>query len=116
MTFFESIQTCFKKYATFAGRASRSEFWWWILFTFLASAALGIFSDKLSALFSLVVLLPTVAVATRRLHDVDKGGWWQLIGLIPIIGWIVMIVWCAQAGTGPNRFDEPAAIEDRPAA
>ncbi len=111
MTFFESIQTCFRKYATFTGRAARPEFWWWILFLFLMSAALGIVSEKLSALFSLATLLPTIAVGTRRLHDIDKSGWWQLIGLIPVIGWIVMIVWCAQEGKGPTHFDSPAPPE-----
>ncbi len=103
MTFSESIRVCFSKYATFTGRASRSEFWWFVLFLVLASAACGVVSDKLSAAFTIATLVPAMAVGARRLHDVDKSGWMQLIGLIPIVGWILVIVWCAQAGKEPNR-------------
>jgi uncharacterized membrane protein YhaH (DUF805 family) len=104
MTFSESIRVCFSKYATFTGRASRSEFWWFVLFLVLASTACGVVSDKLSAVFTVATLVPAIAVGTRRLHDVDKSGWMQLIGLIPIVGWILVIVWCTQAGKEPNRF------------
>ena len=104
MTFSESIRVCFSKYATFTGRASRSEFWWFVLFLVLASTACGVISDKLSAVFTVATLVPAMAVGTRRLHDVDKSGWMQLIGLIPIVGWILVIVWCTQAGKEPNRF------------
>jgi uncharacterized membrane protein YhaH (DUF805 family) len=110
MKFEESIRTCFSKYATFEGRASRSELWWFILFILLVSAACGVVSDKLSAVFSIATLVPAIAVTTRRLHDVDKSGWMQLIGLIPIVGWIVIIVWLCRAGREPNRFGPaPAA-------
>lgn len=104
MTFSESIRTCFLKYATFDGRASRSEYWWFFLFTCLASAALGSISQTLSGLFSLAVLLPSLAVGVRRLHDVDKSGWFLLLWFIPIIGWIILIVWATQKGKEPNRF------------
>lgn len=104
MTFGESISACFSKYATFDGRASRSEFWWFVLFTFLVSAAIGIVSDKLSALFSLAVLLPSLAVGARRLHDTDRSAWFLLLWFIPIIGWIILIIWAAQEAREPNRF------------
>ena len=104
MTFGESIRTCFSKYAAFGGRASRSEFWWWFLFTFLVSAASGIVNDMLSALFSLGVLLPSLAVGARRLHDTDRSGWFLLLWLIPLIGWIILIVWAVQEGKEPNRY------------
>ena len=104
MTFVESISTCFSKYAAFDGRASRSEYWWFFLFTFLVSAASGIVSETLSGLFSLGVLLPSLAVGARRLHDIDRSEWFLLLWLIPIIGWIVLIVWAAQEGKEPNRF------------
>ncbi len=104
MTFAESIRTCFSKYAQFDGRATRPEFWWFVLFTFLASAALSVVSQTLSSLFSLAVLLPSLAVGARRLHDIDKSGWFQLLWLIPVIGWIVLIIWAAQPGKEPNRF------------
>ncbi len=104
MTFGESISTCFTKYADFSGRASRSEYWWWFLFTFLASAATGIVNDTLSALFSLGVMLPSLAAGARRLHDTDRSGWLLLLWLIPLIGWIILIVWMVQDSKEPNRF------------
>jgi uncharacterized membrane protein YhaH (DUF805 family) len=111
MTFVESIRTCFVKYADFKGCASRSEFWWWVLFTFVASMALSIVSEKLHAAFLLVTFIPYLAVTARRLHDTDRSGWLQLIGLIPLIGWIFLIVWCAQEGNSPNRFSQPQVAE-----
>lgn len=104
MTFGESINTCFSKYAAFEGRASRSEYWWFFLFTFLVSLATGMVSDTLSGLFSLGVLLPSLAVGARRLHDVNKSGWFLLLWFIPLIGWIVLIFWAVQEGKEPNRY------------
>ncbi|MDO8788215.1 MAG: DUF805 domain-containing protein [Sulfuritalea sp.] len=104
MTFGESIKTCFSKYAAFDGRASRSEYWWWFLFTTLASVAAGIVSETLSALFSLGVMLPSLAVGARRLHDTNRSAWFLLLWCIPLVGWIVMIVWATQEAKEPNRF------------
>lgn len=104
LNFVESIKTCFSKYADFNGRASRPEFWWWALFTLLVSMALGFVSQMVSGLFSLAVLLPSIAVGARRLHDTDRTGWLQLVWLIPVIGWILMIYWCVQDAKEPNRF------------
>lgn len=98
MTFQESIKACFNKYADFNGRATRSEFWWFFLFVFLVAMAASIISPMLSMLFSLAVLLPSVTVGARRLHDTGRSGWWQLIGLIPLIGLIVLVVFMAQEG------------------
>ncbi len=109
MTFGESISTCFSKYAAFDGRASRSEYWWFFLFAFLASAATSLISETMSGLFSLAVLLPSLAVGARRLHDVNKSGWFLLLWIIPIIGWIVLIVWAVQEGKEPNRFSSAAS-------
>ena len=117
-----AIVTCFKKYATFSGRASRSEYWYWVLFIGLATIAIqsldiAIFHIDyhnkdafypLRSIFSLVVLLPHFAVAARRLHDTNKSGWWQLIYLIPLIGFILMIIWlCRKSDQGDNRFGAP---------
>jgi len=104
MTFTESIQTCFSKYADFNGRATRSEFWWWVLFVILATIAANILNDKLGILVSLGTLLPYIAVTARRLHDTNRSGWWQLIGIIPVIGWIIMIVWCAQESASQSEY------------
>ena len=109
MKFEESIRVCLSKYATFEGRASRSELWWFVLFIVLVSAACGIVSDKLSAVFTLATLVPAAAATARRLHDTDRSGWLQLIGLIPIVGWILVTVWCCQVGKEPNRFGSAAA-------
>jgi len=106
MTFVESVTTCFSKYADFNGRAARSEFWWWVLFNFVASLVLKLVSVKLSLLFSLATLLPYIAVAARRLHDTDRSGWLQLLGLIPIVGWILLLIWYVQEGKSPNRYGD----------
>lgn len=103
MTFIESIQTCFRKYASFEGTARRSEYWWFALFLVIASMILGQISTTLSIVFSLGTLLPSIAAAARRLHDTDRSGWWQLISLVPIVGIIVLIVFLAQ-DSRPNRY------------
>ncbi len=96
MTFQESIRVCLSKYADFNGRASRSEYWWFVLFLILVSAATSMINPVLSGLFTLGMLLPSVAAATRRLHDTNRSGWWQLIVLVPLVGFIVMLVFLAQ--------------------
>lgn len=108
MNFQTSVQTCFKKYAEFNGRASRSEYWWFALALFIASLVLVTVSSTLANLFSLATLLPSLAVGARRLHDTDRSGWWQLLWIIPVIGWIVMVVFLVQQGpTSDNRFGTP---------
>ena len=104
MTFIESIQTCFRKYADFKGRASRSEYWWFTLFVVLVSIAAGLLGDAANALVALALFLPYLAVSARRLHDTGRSGWWQLVGCIPFIGWLVMIYWCVQDSEGPNTY------------
>jgi uncharacterized membrane protein YhaH (DUF805 family) len=60
-------------------------------------------SYDLSGLFSIATFLPGIAVGARRLHDTDRSGWWQLLYFLPIIGWVVLIIWCAEVGK-PNRY------------
>ena len=97
-------------YAQIAGRASRSEYWWFVLFTLIASAAAGVLDvlfpgDLLQTLFSIAIFIPGIALGIRRMHDIGKSGWWLLIGLIPIIGWIVLIVWLAtKSDAGSNQW------------
>ena len=94
MTFFESIRVCLTKYADFSGRATRPEFWWFTLFITLVAAALAYLSESLTNIFLIAMLLPQLAVGTRRLRDVGKSPWWQLFLLVPIAGLILLgILW-----------------------
>lgn len=116
MNFPDAVISCFTKYVTFTGRAPRSEYWFWILFTIAASFVLGLVDGAmmgaavskgglLGTLFSLATLLPGISVGVRRMHDTDRSGWWLFINLIPLIGWVLFIIWAATKGTsGPNRF------------
>jgi len=115
MNFTQAVSTVFSKYATFIGRASRPEFWWFALFNIIASLVTGTIDqalfgyEVLSIVYGLAVLIPGLAVAVRRLHDTDRSGWWLLIGLVPVIGWIVLVYWYASEGTpGANQFGPPA--------
>jgi uncharacterized membrane protein YhaH (DUF805 family) len=117
MTFSESVSTCLKKYADFEGRALRSEYWWFVLFQVLVGFGIGFVSgvlgfsesvgNGLSALFSLAMILPSLAVAARRLHDVNRSGWWQLIALT-IIGIIPLFYWmCIKGDEDANQYGPP---------
>ncbi len=108
-----------KKYATFEGRARRSEYWMFVLINGLINVAfkiLYIFIPPivfLSLLYSLAVLIPSIAVTTRRLHDVEKSGWWQLLALLPILGWIPLLIWtCTDSTPGDNLYgSNPKTVE-----
>jgi uncharacterized membrane protein YhaH (DUF805 family) len=104
MTFIESIRTCFSKYADFNGCASRPEYWWWILFNVVVSGVLYRTNVWLDSVFTLATFLPTIAVTARRLHDTNRSGWWQLLTFVPLIGWIVLIIWYCQGPVRPSRF------------
>ena len=99
MNFGQAISTCFSKYATFSGRASRPEFWWFFLFQILVSIAASMLGDVVAGLVSLAMLLPALAVGARRLHDIGKSGWWQLI-MLTVIGLLLLIYWWAQPASG----------------
>jgi uncharacterized membrane protein YhaH (DUF805 family) len=111
MNFTDSIKTCYSKYATFQGRASRSEFWWFQLFYVLAAIVLGMINPVLAGLFYLGTLIPLLAVSIRRLHDKNKSGWFYLLVIIPLAG-ILLLVWFCQRGTiGDNQFGaEPSDV------
>lgn len=114
-TISQASRRFFQKYATFTGRASRSEFWWWSLVAVVVGLilelldaltsggfaegdrTLGSLGDLLSYLWGLATLIPGLALGARRLHDIDKSGWWQLLLFLPVIGAIILIVWWATA-------------------
>jgi len=103
MTFQESIAICFTKYADFNGRASRAEYWWFFLFLCLASAAFSLVSEMIAGLFQIAVFLPSIAAGARRLHDTNRSGWLQLLWLVPVAGWIVMIVFLSAESKEPDQ-------------
>jgi uncharacterized membrane protein YhaH (DUF805 family) len=103
MSFAAAVGICFRKYVNFDGCASRSEFWWWFVFTLIVTVTLRAISYNLAAVFSFATFLPSIAVTARRLHDIDRSGWWQLLYFFPVIGWIVLIIFCAEP-TQPNRY------------
>jgi uncharacterized membrane protein YhaH (DUF805 family) len=104
MNFQDAVKKCFTNYVGFSGRASRSEYWWWVLFVIVTSIVLSQVSQELGGIFSLAVLLPGIAVGARRLHDIGKSGWWQLLSLIPLLGWLVLLYWAVQPSEGDNAF------------
>ena len=121
MTFAQAIRSGFFNYVNFRGRAARSEFWFWILFTVVGGLVAEIFDfaffsavtghSPLTDIFQLGTFLPGLAVAVRRLHDTDRSGWWLLLLLVPVIGWLVLLFFVVQPGTpGPNQFDDGASM------
>ena len=104
-----------KKYAVFSGRARRKEFWMYWLFYMIVAIVLGIIDGVLGlrsggvgllgGLYSLALLVPSLAVSVRRLHDTNRSGWFILIGLIPVVGWIILLVfYCMDSQAGDNQY------------
>ena len=114
MGFTDAIKSGFQRYFDFATRSSRSEYWFWALFVFIAGIVLGIvdaiiFGDSsvLGGLFALGTLIPGIAVGVRRLHDLGRSGWFFLLVLIPIVGWIILLIWFVTAGNeGDNQWGD----------
>lgn len=103
LTLIAAVKICLRKYAEFSGRATRAEFWWWALAVFIVSSVLGVVESAfntltggesysvLSAIFSLAVLLPNMAVTVRRLHDIGKSGWWLLLWIVAVVApWLIL--------------------------
>lgn len=118
MSIGQAVTSVLKNYAVFRGRAPRSEFWWYYL-VYVVVALIVLFIDNaigangiLFAIYALALLLPTLAVQIRRLHDTDRAGWWWFIGLIPFVGGIVLLVFFCLASTpGDNRYGPPAVAQ-----
>ena len=111
MSFTQAIRTCFSKFATFDGRACRSEYWYFALFGQLLNIVVQVLiamseSFLILLLFSLILLIPVCAVGVRRCHDLDKSGWMFLVGLIPIVNLYLMYLFCLKGTDGTNRYGE----------
>jgi uncharacterized membrane protein YhaH (DUF805 family) len=105
----DAIMTCLRKYADFNGRAGKAEFWWFVLAYFavyvVVAIVAGIIHVPALTIVMLGLVLPYLAVAVRRLHDTNRSGWMYLIGLIPLVGIILLIVWWVGDGTvGDNQY------------
>ena len=117
MDFGQSITICFSKYAKFEGRAQRSEYWWFYLFTWILSLGGSVmdYMTNSGELFywitAIVTITPAIAAGARRLHDVNKSGWWQLISLT-IIGIIPLLIWMAsEGGKKKNQYGNSIKIK-----
>ena len=118
MTFFEAVAKCYRKYFSFKGRASRSEYWWFFLLGFLFAWPLllsefeeGLWFSILSFVYFMLtisVLIPGAAVWTRRMHDIEKSGWSWLLILIPVIGWVIIFRRLTKKGDeSENKYGLP---------
>ena len=90
-----------KNYVNFEGRATRAEFWWFVLFNFVIGLILGVLGKVgaiLSGIWGLGILLPQLGLGARRLHDINKSGWYLLLAFIPLVGAIILIIWLAKEG------------------
>ena len=112
-TFMGALKDGFARFVDFKTRSTRSQYWWFALWSFIISAVTGILdatlgmgdSGPISMLASLVLFLPSIAVAIRRLHDIGRTGWWMLLLFVPIIGWIVLLVfYCLKSEPAPNKW------------
>jgi uncharacterized membrane protein YhaH (DUF805 family) len=126
MPFADAVRTCLNKYVDFTGRARRSEYWWFFLFNVgvsivasIIDAIIGTRSGNgfglLEGLAGLALLLPGLAVGARRLHDTSRSGWWLLIGLVPCIGFIVLIIFFVQDSHGDNSYGPSPKAGAQPA-
>lgn len=116
----DAVKTVFGKYVDFSGRARRAEYWWFGLFVVIVGVVLAIAEavlfhgqmgqyGLLSGLWNLATLLPSLAVAVRRMHDTGRSGWWLLLFLVPLIGVLIVLYWFIQRGTvGTNQYGPDA--------
>ena len=114
MTFQQAVQSVFAKYATFSGRARRKEYWYFVLFNMVVSIVIGALARAiggenlertLNGIWSLAVLIPGLAVVWRRLHDIGKSGAWWFLVFVPVVGWIILLIWfCQDSQPGENQY------------
>ncbi len=94
-----------KQYADFEGRTGREAFWMYVLIYWIVLIVASVVNETVSIILSFALFIPNLAITARRLHDVGKSGWWMLVSLIPLIGPVILIIFCAtKSDVGPNRF------------
>ena len=98
----EAFKLYFKRYADFSGRSGRSEYWWATLAISLIGYAIGFAVPMLAGLWTLAILVPSLAMGVRRLHDIGMSGWWYLMSFVPLVGGILLIVWFCE-DSGPDN-------------
>ena len=103
MGFIGAIKACFGKYATFDGRARRSEYWYWVLFNTLVGLFLG-WIPVLGWIICVLFILPSLSVCIRRLHDIGKSGWWYLLVLIPLVNLVLIYFFILDSQPGVNQY------------
>lgn len=104
VSFISAIKLFFSNYTNFKGRSRRSEYWWAILFVNLVSFGLGAFLPEAAGIWSLIILIPALAMLVRRLHDTGRSGWYYFVGMIPLIGQILLLVWVCSDSTEDNQW------------
>lgn len=110
MSMAAAVGSVLSQYAGFQGRARRSELWWWVLTYFLVYLALSLVDDALGTrdllpgLGSLALIVPTLAVLARRLHDIGRSGWWQVLFLVPLVGTVLFVLWGVTDSEGDNVY------------
>ena len=101
---FEATKLFFTRYADFNGRSRRSEYWWANLSIGILGAIVTAILGEMSGIWSLAILIPSIAICVRRLHDIGKSGWWYLVNFIPLVGQIIFLVWCCKDSTEDNQW------------
>ncbi|HVN14070.1 MAG TPA: DUF805 domain-containing protein [Kineosporiaceae bacterium] len=118
MSFQDAVRVCLtQKYADFTGRARRSEYWWFVVFSIIVGIIASIIDSiirtrwnngygLIQMLANLALIIPGLAVGARRLHDTGRTAWWLLIGLVPIVGYIVLLIFFVQDSQGENQYGQ----------
>jgi uncharacterized membrane protein YhaH (DUF805 family) len=107
MNFQQAVQTCFRKYVDFSGRASRSEYWWFVLADVVLLVVASLIHEFVYVLVALAFLLPILAAGARRLHDIGKSGWWLLISVIPLVNLVLIYFMVQPSQAESNEYGAP---------
>ncbi|MEO3751827.1 DUF805 domain-containing protein [Streptomyces sp. B6B3] len=118
--FKEAVQRCLLRSFVWRGRASRAEYWWFVLFLMLCSVGAAFLATAshsvpiislLATVLYVGAIFPVVAVSVRRLHDTDRNGAWVLVGMLPLLGLVVLVFFCQQGDPMPNRYGPPPSVD-----